>query len=124
MDGDCGGPNSGAVCDGTAHACVPGCRGSGGNGCGPGMTCSSSDTMVGTCQSSSSSSSSSSSGMGGTGAGDAGAGGAGGNDLAPAKGCGCVVAGEDGGGALLGLAALLAAFGLTAGRRSSRRKVA
>jgi hypothetical protein len=135
MDSDCGSPTSGMVCDGTMHTCVMGCRGSGGNGCPAGQTCSSSNNMPGTCSGSGSSSSSSgsasssgssgtSSGMGGAHSGDAGTGGipAGDNVIAQAKGCGCVVAGDDDGGALLGLAGLLAAFGLTAGRRSSSRR--
>ncbi|HVK68174.1 MAG TPA: hypothetical protein VM694_27135, partial [Polyangium sp.] len=46
-DPDCGNPVSGSVCE--AGACVPGCRGEGGNGCPHGEVCSSSDTSRGVC---------------------------------------------------------------------------
>lgn len=49
-DADCGGPQSGIVCDeGASGACVPGCRGAGGNGCPDGETCSSGDHTPGNC---------------------------------------------------------------------------
>jgi hypothetical protein len=48
-DADCGGPTSGVVCDAPAEACIPGCRGTGGNGCPPGFTCSSDAGAIGTC---------------------------------------------------------------------------
>jgi hypothetical protein len=49
-DADCGGPKSGTVCDAAADACIPGCRGTGGNGCLPhGQTCTSTDTTIGAC---------------------------------------------------------------------------
>jgi len=32
-----------------AHVCIPGCRGAGGNGCAPGLLCTSNDTTIGWC---------------------------------------------------------------------------
>jgi len=49
-DADCGGISSGKVCTGTILACVPGCRGTGGNGCGTAELCTSTTTAVGTCE--------------------------------------------------------------------------
>jgi uncharacterized repeat protein (TIGR01451 family) len=49
-DADCGNSTSGRVCDPTAGACVPGCRGANGNGCPSGQTCSSTNEAVGVCQ--------------------------------------------------------------------------
>ena len=46
-DSDCGGPDSGSVC--VDLFCAPGCRGSGGNGCPSGQTCSSTTNAVGMC---------------------------------------------------------------------------
>jgi hypothetical protein len=130
MDSDCGPPTSGQICDTTQQTCTTGCRGMGGNGCGPGMTCTSNNNNPGMCTTGSSSSSSSSSsgasdaGAGGSGAGDAGTGGAGKAIIAQSTGCGCRLASDadDDAAPLLGLAGLLAAFGLGAGRRSSRRE--
>jgi uncharacterized repeat protein (TIGR01451 family)/MYXO-CTERM domain-containing protein len=48
-DADCGGPTSGTVCDAATSQCKPGCRGSGGNGCPTGDTCTSTDGTIGTC---------------------------------------------------------------------------
>ncbi|UQA59034.1 MopE-related protein [Polyangium aurulentum] len=48
-DGDCGGPKSGTVCDLAAEACIPGCRGAGGNVCPDGRACTSTDTTIGAC---------------------------------------------------------------------------
>ena len=48
-DGDCGGPTSGKVCDASAQQCVDGCRGMGGNGCAPGVACTSTDGSIGAC---------------------------------------------------------------------------
>ncbi|MFT3773061.1 MAG: MYXO-CTERM sorting domain-containing protein [Minicystis sp.] len=50
-DSDCGDAASGKVCDDTTHTCVNGCRGSGGNGCPEGETCSSMSGAVGMCTS-------------------------------------------------------------------------
>ncbi|MFO0755553.1 MAG: hypothetical protein U0359_03630 [Byssovorax sp.] len=52
-DADCGDDKSGKVCDAAKKSCVEGCRGSGGNGCSGEQTCSSTDTSIGTCKSSS-----------------------------------------------------------------------
>ena len=48
-DSDCGGPNSGRVCQDTAHVCIAGCRGTGGNMCPIDQQCSSTDSTIGTC---------------------------------------------------------------------------
>ena len=47
VDGDCGAATSGRICVGSL--CQLGCRGSGGNGCPTGQTCSSTDTTPGSC---------------------------------------------------------------------------
>ena len=49
QDSDCGGPNSGQICDATGQ-CAEGCRGEGGNGCPTGQECSSRDQTPGVCQ--------------------------------------------------------------------------
>jgi MYXO-CTERM domain-containing protein len=122
-DADCGGATSGRVCDPTQHTCTTGCRGSGGNGCPPPMVCSSSDGMIGKCETSMATSSSTSSSTGAGGAdGGPGGGGAGGGATAHAVsqsvGCGCRVGAEDE-GARGGLAALAAAIALVRRRRRS-----
>jgi MYXO-CTERM domain-containing protein len=48
-DADCGGVTSGRVCDASTSRCVPGCRGTGGNGCGLQMVCSSTTDEIGRC---------------------------------------------------------------------------
>lgn len=48
-DANCGTTTSGQVCNPTTSTCQAGCRGSGGNGCPTGSTCSSSDGTIGTC---------------------------------------------------------------------------
>ena len=48
VDGDCGGILSGRVCE--AKACTDGCRAAPGNGCPPGLVCSSVTEAVGTCK--------------------------------------------------------------------------
>jgi hypothetical protein len=48
-DADCGTATSGRVCNAGTHACETGCRGSGGNGCQPGDTCSSKGSTAGKC---------------------------------------------------------------------------
>jgi uncharacterized repeat protein (TIGR01451 family) len=48
-DDDCGATNSGRVCEPSAHACIAGCRGSGGNGCPAGLICSSITADIGVC---------------------------------------------------------------------------
>jgi MYXO-CTERM domain-containing protein len=48
-DDDCGSVTSGRVCDTTTSRCVPGCRGTGGNGCAPGDVCSSTTGTPGRC---------------------------------------------------------------------------
>ena len=52
VDSDCGGPSSGTVCDngaGGTFACVPGCRGTNGNGCMAGLACTSTTNAIGAC---------------------------------------------------------------------------
>jgi MYXO-CTERM domain-containing protein len=48
-DADCGSVNSGRVCDAAVSRCVPGCRGTGGNGCVNEMVCSSTTNEIGRC---------------------------------------------------------------------------
>ena len=48
-DADCGGATSGRVCDATTSRCVPGCRGTGGNGCPSEQVCSSTTDTIGRC---------------------------------------------------------------------------
>ena len=48
-DPDCGGPNSGRVCDTVNELCGDGCRGTGGNGCPDGLVCTSIDNTIGEC---------------------------------------------------------------------------
>jgi hypothetical protein len=61
-DTECGASDGGLVCDtADTHACIPGCRGSGGNTCPDGRACSSSDDTIGSCDNGSSSGSSGSS---------------------------------------------------------------
>jgi MYXO-CTERM domain-containing protein len=49
VDGDCGPPTSGRVCDGSISRCVIGCRGAGGNGCPGSLLCSSTTMAIGQC---------------------------------------------------------------------------
>ncbi len=46
-DAECGA--AGVICDTAELVCVPGCRGTGGNGCAQGLLCSSMDASPGTC---------------------------------------------------------------------------
>jgi MYXO-CTERM domain-containing protein len=77
-DTDCGGVQSGRVCDETASRCVPGCRGTGGNGCPMEQVCSSMTSEIGRCGAAPSTdggadgSTDGNAGDGGTDAGDAG----------------------------------------------------
>ncbi len=49
-DADCGGPNSGRVCDTMTRRCIAGCAaGEGRNGCPDGLSCTSDTEMVGMC---------------------------------------------------------------------------
>src|SRR5262249_53432895 len=120
-DTDCGDAMSGRICDGTQHACVKGCRGTGGNGCPTGQTCSSKDGSAGTCQGGGTggSGSSSSGGMGGAGAGGgSGMGGAGeAPTISQSKGCGCRIAGDGDDARTGAIAGLLLALGYFARRR-------
>jgi fimbrial isopeptide formation D2 family protein/MYXO-CTERM domain-containing protein len=106
-DSDCGGPNSGKVCDAIPQTCVDGCRGEGGNGCPVELECSSKDSSIGDC------------GPGGAGGGGAGgsantggSGGAGGalgsTDTASSGGAGGSAGGAGGSG---GSSAVVAAQG-------------
>lgn len=99
-DSDCGGPDSGLVCDPQAEVCVTGCKGEGGNGCPDGEECSSSDSTIGECID-----------VGDHGGDGGGGGGGGGADPGGEGQCGCSLPGDetrDVGtfAALLGLAAL------------------
>ena len=49
-DADCGSVTSGRVCDASTSRCVPGCRGTGGNGCVNEMVCSSTTDEIGGCR--------------------------------------------------------------------------
>lgn len=49
VDSDCGGPMSGKVCD-AGNNCIDGCRGTNGNGCPDGETCTSMDDSIGMCE--------------------------------------------------------------------------
>jgi MYXO-CTERM domain-containing protein len=49
-DTHCGGPNSGRVCHRVLTKCVPGCRGTGGNGCPSGFRCTSTNDEIGVCE--------------------------------------------------------------------------
>lgn len=48
-DPDCGGPDSGQVCDDSVGMCIEGCRGTNGNGCPDGQMCTSNDDSIGEC---------------------------------------------------------------------------
>jgi hypothetical protein len=47
-DVDCGGADSGKVCDAT-NTCIDGCRGADGNGCASALVCTSPDATIGVC---------------------------------------------------------------------------
>ena len=46
-DSDCGGTQSGVVCDTSLHVCQAGCRASAGNGCALSLVCTSPDSSIG-----------------------------------------------------------------------------
>ncbi len=48
-DAACGAVTSGQVCNDLAKTCGAGCRGTGGNGCAAGTTCTSTDATIGQC---------------------------------------------------------------------------
>ena len=48
VDSDCGGPQSGWVCNGDG-SCQTGCRGTDGNSCPEGVGCDSTDKSIGKC---------------------------------------------------------------------------
>ncbi|MDH5674368.1 MAG: DUF3344 domain-containing protein [Myxococcales bacterium] len=48
-DADCGGNQSGRVCDSSVSRCTVGCRGEGGNGCPATLVCTSSSSEIGQC---------------------------------------------------------------------------
>jgi MYXO-CTERM domain-containing protein len=105
-DKDCGGAESGKVCDAATLKCVNGCRGSGGNVCPLGQACSSTDATIGTC------------------AGDHGTGGGGGGgSVSPGEtGCACRVGGDPSSEAAAWLfAAALSVAGMRR-RRSARAR--
>ncbi|AKT37489.1 isopeptide-forming domain-containing fimbrial protein [Chondromyces crocatus] len=76
VDVDCGGTNSGRVCNAASGVCVTGCRGEGGNGCPEEQVCSSTDETIGQCGPSGTGGAGGTGG-GGTGAGEPGVGGSG-----------------------------------------------
>jgi len=49
-DADCGNATSGKICDAMTNTCVDGCRGTNGNGCPEGKTCTSTTDAAGVCQ--------------------------------------------------------------------------
>ncbi len=49
VDADCGGPQSGKVCD-PNNNCIDGCRGTNGNGCPMDLVCTSMDDSIGMCE--------------------------------------------------------------------------
>lgn len=100
-DAACGAADSGFVCD--AGSCVPGCRGTGGNGCAAGYTCTSTDMSIGACKAEMMGSSSSSSG--------------GPIDPGEEPGCDCRMAGRPGGDPQHGISLFLAASALAFARR-------
>ena len=118
-DSQCGG--AGRVCSAVSGTCIDGCRGSGGNGCAAGSSCTSGDATIGTCVSTGSSSGSvGSSGTAGT------AGTAGGSSGTPP---GAVNgAGLEGGGIACGLGGtsanggLMLALGIAAAAVAQRRR--
>ncbi|MEP7124399.1 MAG: isopeptide-forming domain-containing fimbrial protein [Byssovorax sp.] len=120
-DMDCGGPNSGIVCDSVPQICIPGCRGVGGNGCATGMVCSSKDNTIGTCGPEVAATTSSTTGAGGAGGGDGSGGGTGGSVLQGDKGsCGCSVPGDDESENTGAAAAAMAMIGIVVARRRRR----
>lgn len=119
-DGDCGGPNSGKVCDSVPQLCIDGCRGTDGNRCPDGLVCSSVDNTIGTCGPKVEGTSSSTSGVGGAG-GDGSGGGTGGGVLQGDKGsCGCSVPGDTESESTGAAAAALAMIGIVVARRRRR----
>jgi uncharacterized repeat protein (TIGR01451 family)/MYXO-CTERM domain-containing protein len=48
-DGDCGGANSGSLCDTANNTCFAGCNNEPGNGCPGSLLCSSNDATIGVC---------------------------------------------------------------------------
>ena len=120
-DGDCGGANSGKVCDSVPQLCIEGCRGEGGNGCPDGLVCSSVDNTIGTCGPKVEATSSSSSTSAGTGGSDGSGGGTGGAVLQGDKGsCGCSVPGDSESENTGAAAAALAMIGIVVSRRRRR----
>jgi len=118
-DSDCGAGTSGRVCNASTHVCEAGCRGTGGNGCPAGDTCSSTNATVGKC-----SGTVTPPGM------DAGVKvDSGGTATAPGKssGCSCRAAGAPNGrglGALVGVVLGVAFAVRRRGRRRGRRRAA
>ncbi len=129
-DSDCGDRKSGRVCGGTAssHTCIPGCRGTNGNGCPDPDVCSSKDDTIGTC-----------SGTGGDGGANDGGGGEGGSldgsadgasdgsaggvsldGAVEGGGCSCNVAGSDA-SPFVGIGVGLLALSALARRRRDKK---
>jgi uncharacterized repeat protein (TIGR01451 family) len=106
-DSDCGGPNSGKVCDAIPQTCVDGCRGEGGNGCPVELECSSHDSSIGECQQPSGEGGGGAGGSGGSASG--GVGGSGGSTGGAGGGVG--VGGSGGAGGSGGSSAAAAAQG-------------
>ena len=51
IDADCGSTPSGRICsDGSPRVCIDGCRGTNGNGCPSGYSCTSTDATAGVCE--------------------------------------------------------------------------
>jgi MYXO-CTERM domain-containing protein len=129
VDADCGAIDSGMVCDmDDTHMCIPGCRGTDGNGCPSDEECSSMDDTIGTCEPISMGAG----GMGGMGGSPA-VGGSGGQPVvtpppeprlfAQGNGLFCAASPGTGGDDSSALLVLLGAAGLAASRRRRRRRV-
>ena len=121
-DSDCGGPNSGKVCDSVPQTCVDGCRGMGGNGCKDGLVCSSIDNTIGTCGPKPEGAGGGGGAGGRDGSGGAGGGAGGSGDgLQGDKGsCGCSVPGDTENESTGAAAAALAMIGIVVSRRRRR----
>lgn len=109
QDSDCGGANSGIVCDPMAEICVEGCKGEGGNGCPDGKECTSKDSTIGQCIEVT--------GTGGAGGGGGGAGGGNGADPGDDGPCACSLPGRD----TRDVGAIVATLGLVALAMRRRR---
>jgi len=123
MDSDCGSASSGRVCNTTTNLCETGCRGSGGNSCPSGDTCSSKNGTAGHCAGSSGGSDAGTDA--GTTTNDSGVaksdGATMGGGTDSSGGCGCRTAPRNDGKAPFALAGLALGLALAVRRRRSTR---